>query len=104
MPSVSFELPDGSLRKIDVERGVSVLEAARLADVPIEGACGGSMACATCHVHVDAEQFGELPEPSFEEDDMLDLAADLSVTSRLGCQIRVERDLKVHVPGSSMLG
>ena len=103
MPTISFKLPDGSLHAVQVETGTSVLEAARLGNIDIEGACGGSMACATCHVHVDEAQFFELEEASGEEEDMLDLAESLAPTSRLGCQIRVEEDLLVHVPRTSLL-
>ncbi|MCB1832498.1 MAG: 2Fe-2S iron-sulfur cluster binding domain-containing protein [Geminicoccaceae bacterium] len=103
MPTVIFELPGGVLRSVEVDRGVSVLEAARLGDIAIEGTCGGSMACATCHVHVDEAQFDELDEPTPEEEDMLDLAREPAPTSRLGCQIRVAADLRLRVPGSSLL-
>ena len=103
MPEVCFELPDGSRRVIGVDSGMTVLEAARIGGVDIEGACGGSMACATCHVHVDEDQFDELAMASAEEEDMLDLAESLAPTSRLGCQIRVEADLSVRVPATSLL-
>ena len=83
-----------------------MLEAARRGGVDIEGACGGSMACATCHLWVAEDWFDRLPEATPEEEDMLDLAADWAPTSRLGCQIRIEPrldGLTVHVPRSSLL-
>ena len=52
------------------------------------GACGGETACSTCHVIMSPEVFAKLPEPSEAEEDMLDLAAGLTKTSRLGCQVR----------------
>ena len=77
MPSVTFVLPDGSARAFDVAAGLTLLDVARIHDLAIEGACGGSMACATCHVVVDEAFFDRLPDPSAEEEDMLDLAAEL---------------------------
>lgn len=64
------------------------------------------MACATCHVHVDEAWFARLPPPSPEEEDMLDLAASLAATSRLGCQIRMTPALDgliVRVPRTTLL-
>lgn len=107
MPLVAFLLPDGTRRAVDAREGASLLEAARAHGVDVEGACGGSMACATCHVHVDEGWFERLPPPSAEEEDMLDFARDLAPTSRLGCQIRVARaldGLTVRVPRSTLLG
>lgn len=53
--------------------------------VPLEHACGGNCACTTCHVIVK-HGFGELSEASEQEEDMLDKAPGLTLTSRLGCQ------------------
>ena len=53
----------------------------------IEGACDGSLACSTCHVIVEPDWAGRLEEASEDEEDMLDLAFNLTETSRLGCQI-----------------
>jgi ferredoxin, 2Fe-2S len=72
-------------------------------DLGIEGACEGSIACATCHVIVDAAYAGRLGEASAEEEDMLDLAVGVQPTSRLGCQIVLTDDLDgitVRLPGS----
>lgn len=44
------------------------------------GACEGSIACSTCHVVLGEEMFETLPEPSDEENDMLDLAFGLTDT------------------------
>lgn len=107
MPRVVFELPDGLRRTIEVPPRSSLLEAARIGGIEIEGACGGSMACATCHVHVPDAWLDRLPPPSGEELDMLDFARDLTANSRLGCQIRVgaaEDGLTVSVPRSTLLG
>mgnify|MGYP000557268691 FL=1 len=106
MPTVVFVLPSGRRVAVEVEPGTTMLEAARQAGVDIEGACGGSMACATCHLWVAEDWFDRLPEATPEEEDMLDLAADWAPTSRLGCQIRIEPaldGLTVRVPRSSLL-
>lgn len=106
LPTVTYLLPDGSGRSFDAAAGLTLLDVARLHDLAIEGACGGSMACATCHVVVDPAWFERLPEPSAEEEDMLDLAAELQATSRLGCQLRLTSALDglvVRVPRSTLL-
>lgn len=106
MPKIVFRLPRRPELAVEVPAGISLLEAARRHGIAIEGACGGSMACATCHVHVDDGFADLLPPPSAEEEDMLDLAADLAPTSRLSCQIRVTADLDgliVAVPQSTLL-
>ena len=56
------------------------------------GACECSLACSTCHVWVDEDYFDNLPEPTDEENDMLDLAFGLQENSRLGCQIELSPD------------
>lgn len=87
MPQVTFVLPDGTRRGIDAPAGKTLLEIAWDNRIDIEGACGGVMACSTCHVIVDPAWIGRLEAPEEEEDEMLDLAWGLTPTSRLGCQI-----------------
>lgn len=90
MPRVIFESHDGKERVETMAHvGQSVLEVAHDNDIDIEGACEACMACSTCHVIVDEAFADLLPEPSEEEEDMLDLAYGLTLTSRLGCQIIV---------------
>lgn len=93
MPKMTFIEPDGKRVEVDAPLGLSVLEIAHRNDIDIEGACGGSLACSTCHVIVDQAWFGKLPELDEEEEDMLDLAFALTRTSRLGCQIIITGDL-----------
>ncbi|GAA5059861.1 hypothetical protein GCM10023208_27610 [Erythrobacter westpacificensis] len=72
--------------------------------MPLEGTCEGQMACSTCHVIVAREWFGKLPEAVEDEEDMLDLAADVHATSRLSCQILLTEDLdglEVRIPSDS---
>jgi ferredoxin len=68
----------------------------------LEGACEGAVACSTCHVIIlYDEYFEKLPEPSNDEDDMLDLAFDLTATSRRGCQLKMTKELngiRVQLP------
>lgn len=87
MPRVTFVHPNGKRVEIDAAAGKTLLEIAWENDIDIEGVCEGTMACSTCHVIVDAEQFDRLPTASEDEEDMLDLAWGLTPTSRLGCQI-----------------
>jgi 2Fe-2S ferredoxin len=97
MAKVTFILRDNTPMVVDAPIGLSVMEIARKAGInDIEGACGGSLACATCHVVVHPDWYARvLPESgkSMEEEDMLDLAFDLAKTSRLSCQILMRDDL-----------
>ena len=93
MPRMTFITAAGERKDIEAPSGLSVMEIARLHGLGIEGACDGSIACATCHVIVDAAYAGRLDEASAEEEDMLDLAVGVQPTSRLGCQIVLTEDL-----------
>ena len=81
--------------------GLSILEIAHVNDIDLEGACEGSLACATCHVVLEEKIYNTLEEPEEAEEDMLDLAFGLTHTSRLGCQIILTKELngmRVVVP------
>ncbi|MBL0932122.1 MAG: ferredoxin family 2Fe-2S iron-sulfur cluster binding protein [Alphaproteobacteria bacterium] len=93
MPKMYFVYPDGTKKEVDAPVGLSVLEIAHRNDVPLEGACEGSLACSTCHIVVDKDDYERLPEASEDEEDMLDLAFGLTHTSRLGCQITMTEEL-----------
>ena len=93
MPKINFVHQDGSVKTVDAPNGISVLEAAHMNDIDLEGACEGSLACSTCHVIVDEEWYEKLSEIAEDEEDMLDLAFGLTQTSRLGCQIIMSDDL-----------
>lgn len=79
---------------MEAEVGKSILEVAHANDIELEGACDGSLACSTCHVILEQEQYDALPPPEEEEEDMLDLAFGLTDTSRLGCQITIDDSMK----------
>ncbi len=107
MPKITFLMKDGSEKVVDAPAGLSVMEVAVKNNIPgIEGACGGSLACATCHVYVAPEWWDKaLPdgEKSDDEEDMLDLGFDIRKQSRLCCQIMVKEDLDgliVALPGT----
>ena len=80
----------GGHRTAEAAVGSTLLEVAQRAKLDVEGACGGQCACATCHMIMTKEVFGKLPRAKDDEMDMLDLAAEVEETSRLGCQVRVE--------------
>jgi len=61
--------------------------------IGIDADCGGSMACATCHVYVKEEWFNKLPQKEEGEEDMLDLAFEPKKNSRLSCQIVVSNEI-----------
>lgn len=102
MTLVRFLRADGSLDKeVEAEAGQRLLDVAWAAREPLEGACEGVMACSTCHVIVDADDFAKLPGASEEEEDLLDLAAHATRTSRLACQIILSAEmasLTVRIP------
>ena len=105
MTRVRFLKADGTLDKeVDVEPGQRLLDVAWAHREPLEGACEGVMACSTCHVIVADEEFARLPPASEEEEDLLDLAAHATRTSRLACQIILTEDmesLSVRIPASA---
>ena len=105
MTLVRFLKSDGTLDKeVQAAAGQRLLDVAWAAREPLEGACEGVMACSTCHVIVDAEDFGKLPLASEEEEDLLDLAAHATRTSRLACQIILTADMEtltVRVPAEA---
>ena len=95
MTLVRFHKADGTLdRQVEAAPGQRLLDVAWAADQPLEGACEGVMACSTCHVIVAAEDFATLPPASEEEEDLLDIAAHVTRTSRLACQIMLTKELE----------
>ncbi len=101
MPVITFIKSDNSEYQIEVRDGVSLMEAGRDSNMGIEGTCGGSLSCASCHVYFDQADYEKLGMPSEDEVDMLDLSFNLTPTSRLGCQIRVSEalsGLRVYIP------
>ena len=91
---VTFVEKDGSEVTFEVADGDNLLDIAQANDLEMEGACGGSCACSTCHVIVEDEaKYEAMEEPDDDENDMLDLAFGLTETSRLGCQVKMTKEL-----------
>ncbi|MFZ4759484.1 MAG: hypothetical protein ACOYLX_15085 [Burkholderiaceae bacterium] len=61
--------------------------------VDLEGACRGSLACATCHLILTPEWYARLPPAAASEQQLLDVAFGMTTTSRLGCQLTITQDL-----------
>ncbi|MCP5369076.1 MAG: 2Fe-2S iron-sulfur cluster binding domain-containing protein [Rickettsiaceae bacterium] len=78
---------------IEAQVGLSILDVAHQNNIDLEGACEGSLACATCHVILEKDIYDKLEAPEEAEEDMLDLAFGLTHTSRLGCQIILTKEL-----------
>jgi ferredoxin len=98
---VNFITADGGRIAAEAAEGARLLEVGQAAGMPLEGTCEGQMACSTCHVVIAAEWFERLRPASADEEDMLDLAAGVTRTSRLSCQIALTPELdgiEVHIP------
>ena len=102
MPKITYIEHDGKTHTIEVASGLSVMEGAVQNNIPgIDADCGGSMACATCHVYVKEEWFNKLPKKEDGEEDMLDMAFEPKKNSRLSCQLTVTDELDgliVNIP------
>jgi len=101
---VIFIINSGEEVIIEAPIGLSILEVAHSNSIDLEGACEGSLACATCHVILEEEFYNKLKKPTEAEEDMLDLAFGLTDTSRLGCQIILTEELdgiKVRLPSAT---
>jgi 2Fe-2S ferredoxin len=94
MPKITYISNSGEKSTIDVSVGMTVMRAAIANGVPgIDADCGGSCACATCHVYVDPEWEAKLKPAAEAEADMLDFVLERKPNSRLSCQIEVTAEL-----------
>lgn len=89
-------------KDIKAQVGQSFLEIAEAQEFDLDHACGGVCACSTCHVKILAGS-DALNQASEDEEDQLDEARDVELTSRLGCQARIERSpqggvIEVEIP------
>ena len=101
MPLITFIKSDASEHQVEVEDGLTLMEVGRDLNMGIEGTCGGSLSCASCHVYFEAADYAKVGKPSEDEADMLDLSFNLTPTSRLGCQIKLTEalsGLRVYIP------
>ena len=94
MAKITYKDHEGGSRTIEVENGLSVMEGAIQKDVPgIDADCGGSMACATCHVYVEEKWLNKIQKAEEAEEDMIDMAFEPKKNSRLSCQLIVSEEL-----------
>ena len=94
MPKITYIEHSGKTHTVEVASGLSVMEGAVQNNIPgIDADCGGSMACATCHVYVKEEWFNKIPKKEDGEEDMIDMAFEPKKNSRLSCQIMVSDQL-----------
>ena len=102
MPKITYIEHNGKSHTIEIANGLSVMEGAVQNNIPgIDADCGGSMACATCHVYVKEEWLDKLSAKEDGEEDMLDMAFEPKNNSRLSCQLIVSDDLdglEVNIP------
>ena len=102
MPKIIYKDNQGNSKTIEVENGLSVMEGAIQNEIPgIDADCGGSMACATCHVYVEEKWLNKIPKAEDAEVDMIDMAYEPKKNSRLSCQIIVSDELDgltVNIP------
>jgi 2Fe-2S ferredoxin len=104
---ITFILPDRTEKELGAPIGHSIMEIAKSNDIEqIEALCGGSKACATCHIILSQDLYEQLEKSvekrkTEEEEDMLDLAFDVQPTSRLGCQVFMSADMNktiINIP------
>ena len=94
MPKITYKDSQGGNKTIEVDNGLSVMEGAIQNEIPgIDADCGGSMACATCHIYVDEKWLNKIPKAEEAEEDMIDMAFEPKKNSRLSCQIIVKDEL-----------
>lgn len=106
MPKVTFVNPIGKASSgplsIDVKAGISLLDAAEECGARVGHACGGNLACSTCHVWVE-QGLESLPEVSDKENDIMDKAFDVRPESRLACQAKLgAEDVVVEITQESL--
>ena len=95
MPKITYIDQKGNTQTVNVDNGLTVMEGAIQNNIPgIDADCGGSMACATCHVYVQESWLNKLPSAEEAEKDMIDMAYDPKKNSRLSCQIIVSDEIE----------
>ena len=95
MPKITYIDSTKNKNTIEVEKGLTVMEGAIQNNIPgIDADCGGSMACATCHVYVEEKWLDKLPKAEEAEIDMIDMAYEPKKNSRLSCQLIVSNELE----------
>ena len=102
MPKITYQDNKGNSKTIEVENGLTIMEGAIQNEIPgIDADCGGSMACATCHVYVEEKWLDKITKAEEAEVDMIDMAFEPKKNSRLSCQLIVSDELDglvVNIP------
>ena len=94
MPKITYIEHNGKSHKLEVANGLTVMEGAIQNNIPgIDADCGGSCACATCHIYINEKWFDKIPNKENAEEDMLDMAYEPKKFSRLSCQLTVTNEL-----------
>ena len=99
-----YSKDDKTPKEVLAREGETLLEVAHNNEIELEGACAQSLACSTCHVVLEDRIYDSLEPAVEEEEDLLDLAYGLTLTSRLGCQVRVIRAMEgmtVRLPSAT---
>ncbi len=88
MATMTFVEHDGTAHTVDIQEGRSMMQTAMDNGVPgIDADCGGSCACGTCHVIVEADWAGIAGTATADELQILDMTPEKEAHSRLSCQI-----------------
>ena len=96
---IKFKLDNKDVKIVQASVGMSIMKVARDNKIAgVEGICGGSKACATCHIILEPAMYQRLESSmdtrkDSDEDNMLDMAFNTKKTSRLGCQVILEKDM-----------
>jgi 2Fe-2S ferredoxin len=106
MPKLTFKNPQGAQSTgpltVDAKRGLTILEVAEECGARVGHACGGNLACSTCHVYVE-EGLDSLGEIADKENDIMDKAFDVRPESRLGCQCKLaDEDVVIEISEESL--
>ena len=106
MPKLTFLNPQGpkstGALTVDAKRGLTILEVAEECGARVGHACGGNLACSTCHVYVQ-EGLDSLGDIADKENDIMDKAFDVRPESRLGCQCKIaDEDIVVEISEESL--
>jgi 2Fe-2S ferredoxin len=106
MPKLTFLNPHGPKTTgpltVECKRGQTILDAAEECGARVGHACGGNLACSTCHVYVQ-EGIDSLGEIADKENDIMDKAFDVRPESRLGCQCKLgDEDVVVEISEESL--
>jgi 2Fe-2S ferredoxin len=91
MPRVKVIDREQVAREIEAEADLPLMFSLRDSGLPVEGTCGGTASCGTCHVYVDPAWHERLMPRRPMETDLLDMLVNFDpARSRLSCQIEIE--------------